>query len=86
MAVDVVQVCATATTNQSSQSLAVLLSVLFSVYTFVAIALSALTIYTSSEVRPSLATRTSMAEKRSRSVIVGYAGDGENVPLMQIHS
>lgn len=48
MAVDISTVCELASENQSSQTLAVVLSVLFSVYTAISIALSALTIYTSS--------------------------------------
>ena len=51
MAVDIVSVCAVASSNQSSHSLAIILSVLFSVYTLVSVALSALTIYTSSQMR-----------------------------------
>ena len=51
MAVDVVAVCALATSNQASQTLAIVLSVLFSVYTIVSIALAGLTIYTSSQTR-----------------------------------
>ena len=52
MAVDILQVCALASENQSSQQLAIWLSIMFSVYTIVSIALSALTIYTSSQVGP----------------------------------
>ena len=51
MAVDIVQVCAESAANQSSHELAVWLSVLFSIYTVVSIMLSALTIYTSSQIR-----------------------------------
>ena len=52
MAVDITQVCTLSSDNQSSQTLAVWLSVLFSIYTVISIALSALTIYTSSQVGP----------------------------------
>lgn len=52
MAVDILQVCTLSSENQSSQELAIWLSVLFSIYTVVSIALSALTIYTSSQVGP----------------------------------
>jgi len=52
MAVDLLSVCTLASENQSSQELAVWLSILFSIYTIVSIALSALTIYTSSQVGP----------------------------------
>ena len=50
MAVDVAAVCSTADANQGSQALAIVLSVMFSIYTVVAIALSALTIYSTSQV------------------------------------
>ena len=49
MAVDVAAVCATAG-EQGGQTLALTLSVTFSVYILVSIALSALTIYSSSHV------------------------------------
>ena len=52
MAVDILQVCTLASENQSGQQLAVWLSIMFSIYTIVSIALSALTIYTSSQVGP----------------------------------
>jgi hypothetical protein len=52
MAVDITDVCTLSSDNQSSQGLAIWLSVLFSIYTVVSIALSALTIYTSSQVGP----------------------------------
>jgi len=52
MAVDITVVCTLASENQSSQDLAIWLSILFSIYTVVSIALSALTIYTSSQVGP----------------------------------
>ena len=52
MAVDITAVCTLSSDNQSSQTLAVWLSVLFSIYTVISIALSALTIYTSSQVGP----------------------------------
>lgn len=50
MAVDIASVCTAADANQSSQTLAVVLSIMFSLYTVVAIALSALTIYSTSQV------------------------------------
>lgn len=52
MAVDIQAVCAAASDNQSSQILAIVLSVMFSIYTIVAIALSALTIYSTSQAVP----------------------------------
>ena len=85
MAVDIQQVCATAAQHQSSQDLAIWLSVLFSIYTFVAIALSALTIYTSSQMGS--ATDDKKPRKTgSSSVIVGYEGDGQidGVSLVQL--
>jgi len=50
MAVDVAAICSTADANQGTQTLAIVLSVMFSVYTIIAIALSALTIYSTSQV------------------------------------
>ena len=50
MAVDVAAVCSSADANQGSQTLAIVLSIMFSIYTVVAIALSALTIYSTSQV------------------------------------
>jgi hypothetical protein len=50
MAVDVAAVCSSADANQGSQTLAIVLSVMFVLYTSVAIALSALTIYSVSQV------------------------------------
>ena len=59
MAIDVASVCATASASQGSQTLAIVLSVMFSLYTVVTIALSALTIYsTSQSVQPPTLTPT----------------------------
>jgi len=52
MAIDITSVCATASTSQGSQTLAVVLSIMFSLYVVVSIALSALTIYSTSQVTP----------------------------------
>ena len=49
MAIDVASVCSTATESAGSQTLAIVLSVMFSLYTVVTIALSALTIYSTSQ-------------------------------------
>lgn len=49
MAVDVTAVCDAAAGAQSSQTLAIVLSVMFSLYTVVTIILSALTIYSTSQ-------------------------------------
>lgn len=49
MAIDVGSVCATASASHGSQTLAIVLSVMFSLYTVVTIALSALTIYSTSQ-------------------------------------
>jgi len=78
MAIDIQDVCATAAQHQSSQDLAIWLSVLFSIYTFVAIALSALTIYTSSQMGAAKAQRPPGATgpRVQETSIVGYAGDG----------
>ena len=81
MAVDITVVCTLASENQSSQDLAIWLSILFSIYTIVSIALSALTIYTSSQVGPPGAK-----SGRPRSV-AGYLGgalDSEAVPLIAL--
>jgi hypothetical protein len=52
MAVDIQAVCTAASDNQATQILAIVLSVMFSIYTIVAIALSALTIYSTSQAVP----------------------------------
>ncbi len=49
MAIDVASVCSTAQDSTGSQTLAIVLSVMFSLYTIVTIALSALTIYSTSQ-------------------------------------
>ena len=59
MAIDVASVCSTAQDSAGSQTLAIVLSVMFSLYTIVTIALSALTIYsTSQSLAPAQATPT----------------------------
>lgn len=73
MAVDIQQVCAVAAEHQSSQDLAIWLSVLFSIYTVVAIALSALTIYTSSQMG-SLDKDPRPCKTGSNSVVVASVG------------
>ena len=82
MAVDITQVCTLAANNQSSQDLAIWLSILFSIYTVVSIALSALTIYTSSQVGPPGAK-----SGRPRST-AGYLGEDRwgpsGVPLVAL--
>ena len=62
MAVDIDDVCRDASANQSGQELAMWLSIMFAVYTFISIALSALTIYTSSQI----GTESSMMEVREK--------------------
>jgi hypothetical protein len=49
MAIDIASVCTVASDSQGSQTLAIVLSVMFSLYTIVTIALSALTIYSTSQ-------------------------------------
>ena len=49
MASDIVTVCREATENLSSQDLAIVLSFLFSCYTIIAVAVSALAIYEASD-------------------------------------
>ena len=84
MAVDIVSVCTVAASNQSSQTLAIVLSILFSVYTVVSIFLSALTIYTSSQAFPTPSPASNVPEKVApNTVFVAHAG-GE-VPLMSLH-
>ena len=83
MAVDLQSVCTLASDNQASQDLAVWLSVLFSIYTVVSIALSALTIYTSSQVGPPGAKAGRAASFAS------YIGELEgpgSVPLVAVGS
>ncbi len=70
MAIDVVSVCATASSNQGSQMLAVVLSIMFSLYTVVAIVLSALTIYSTSQVNPTAPQSIATA------LVGGRAGPG----------
>ena len=53
MAVDIISVCSDASNNQSGSDLAIVLSVLFSLYTIVSIGLTAHTIYVSSTIPPS---------------------------------
>ena len=52
MPIDIVEVCSLAEANLGDQTLAITFSVLFSAYTIVSIALSALTIYTASNAPP----------------------------------
>jgi len=63
MAVDVAAVCSSADANQGSQTLAIVLSIMFSIYTVVAIALSALTIYSTSQV-PIIMSGVSVGSKQ----------------------
>ena len=83
MAVDVVAVCAVATNNQASQSLAIVLSVLFSLYTIVSIALSALTIYTSSQQRMDAPAKPAATSKLQSGVSLGELGGAPLVGLRQ---
>ena len=81
MAVDIAEVCRDSAENQSGSDLAIWLCVMFSIYTIISIALSALTIYTSSQVGPPGAK-----SGRPRSV-AGYLGgalDSEAVPLIAL--
>lgn len=50
MAIDIAAVCSIADSNQSSQTLAIALALMFSIYTVTAIALSALSIYSASQI------------------------------------
>lgn len=79
MAVDIVTVCEAATTHQSSQLLAIILAVLFSVYILLAIGLSAFSIYSSSCMRTVATKRTSQASDVSPLDILG------SVPLVGVH-
>ena len=73
--------CTLSSDNQSSQTLAVWLSVLFSIYTVISIALSALTIYTSSQVGPP-------GLKQGKPAVAGaWAGGGDGpdgIPLVAV--
>ena len=86
MAVDITEVCTLSSDNQSSQSLAIWLSVLFSIYTVISIALSALTIYTSSQVGPPGATTGKPALRRANTVAwAGGDDDGpDGIPLVAV--
>ena len=75
MAIDIQSICDTAEASSSSQSLAIILSVMFSIYTLIAIALSALTIYSTSSM-------PSMAGKPAATAT--YAGDGLAAPLVAL--
>lgn len=81
MAVDIAAVCAAGDTNQGSQTLAIVLSIMFSIYTVVAIILSALTIYSTSQAPPEAVTRALGAR-----VTVGASADmnsgHKSVPLL----
>ena len=82
MAVDITTVCALSSENQSSQELALWLSVLFSIYTLVSIMLSALTIYTSSQVGPPGA-KQGKPRVDAELMFAQYAGDGpDGIPLL----
>jgi len=61
MAVDIVAVCSASQEHQSAQTIAIVLSVLFSLYTITAITLSALTIYSTSA-QPTTAPSASAVE------------------------
>lgn len=78
MAVDIQAVCAAASDNQSTQILAIVLSVMFSIYTIVAIALSALTIYSTSQVVPLVDAQSISANALP---VGGYTSD---VPLVTL--
>ena len=85
MAVDITAVCTLSSENQSSQTLAVWLSVLFSIYTVVSIALSALTIYTSSQVGPPGRTAGKPALTRANTAAWAGADDGpDGIPLVAV--
>lgn len=80
MAVDIVAVCSAAQEHQSSQTLAIVLAVMFSLYTVVAITLSALTIYSTSA-HPEVPTATATAFPAGASA--ACAGDsGVDVSLV----
>tara|TARA_B110000902_G_scaffold241906_1_gene292720 strand:- start:51 stop:332 length:282 start_codon:yes stop_codon:yes gene_type:complete len=89
MAVDIAEVCKVASENQSGQELAIWLCIMFSVYTVVSIALSALTIYTSSQVGPPGATsgRPPVLKRANTFAYAGGDGDHEGpdgIPLVAI--
>ena len=79
MAIDITAVCQAADSNQGSQTLAIVLSIMFSIYTVVAIILSALTIYSTSQAPPNAVARA-LGER----VPVGASMDADHrsVPLL----
>ena len=85
MAIDVASVCATAASNHGSQTLAIVLSIMFSIYTIVAIALSALTIYSTSQsvVQPPGGLSTAVAAVTTP---VGVASDARDVPMVALRN
>jgi len=83
MAVDITAVCTLSSENQSSQNLAIWLSVLFSIYTVISIALSALTIYTSSQVGPPGLKEGKPSLQRANTA--AWASDGlDGIPLVAV--
>jgi hypothetical protein len=83
MAIDVASVCSTASDSAGSQTLAIVLSVMFSLYTVVTIALSALTIYSTSQsmAPPEVPSNTgSLLRSRDATAI------GASVPLVTLRS
>ena len=85
MAVDITAVCTLSSENQSSQTLAVWLSVLFSIYTMISIALSALTIYTSSQVGPPGVKQGKPALQRANTVAWAGGDEGpDGIPLVAV--
>ena len=79
MAVDIVGVCAAADENSSSQSLAIVMSVLFSIYTVIAIALSALTIWSTSQM-----ARIPSGTRAAATATAAYASDGADLSLVAL--
>lgn len=81
MAVDINSVCTISSENQSSQALSIWLSVLFSIYTVISIALSALTIYTSSQVGPPGLTTGKTTLQRAK---IGPDDGPDGIPLVAV--
>lgn len=85
MAIDIASVCATAASNHGSQTLAIVLSTMFSIYTVVAIALSALTIYSTSQsaMQPPGGLGTAVA---AATAPMGVVSEGRGTPLVALRN
>jgi len=81
MAIDIASVCTVAADSQGSQTLAIVLSVMFSLYTIVTIALSALTIYSTSQAVEPAQTPTVVD-----ALVMGRATSVGSAPLVSLRA